>query len=309
MIRPFTLLLCLGTLSTAIAQDLLSSGGGAGTAGALHVEHSIGEPFTGTVLNGGVELTQGMEQPTVVRVRLDIRALLQGPYDIGNMLMTDGLRLNGLIPLSEPYSAMDFPHAGGETVDASVLAAVGNTAVVDWILLELRDPVDPTVAVASRAALLLRNGTVVDLDGSSSVAFKAPAGDYYITVYHRNHLAVMTQLPVTLSRTPLFLDLTDGSTATYGTEAQHDQAGTRMLWAGDVNADGFVKYTGETNDRDPILQAIGGTSPTSTIAAYAQEDVNMDGTVKYTGANNDRDPILMNIGGTAVTNIRTGQIP
>jgi hypothetical protein len=35
----------------------------------------------------------------------------------------------------------------------------------------------------------------------------------------------------------------------------------------------------------------------------------MDGAVKYVGANNDRDPILQNIGGVVPTATRTEQLP
>ncbi|MCB0770295.1 MAG: hypothetical protein KDC00_07815, partial [Flavobacteriales bacterium] len=96
---------------------------------------------------------------------------------------------------------------------------------------------------------------------------------------------------------------------THGTDAQRDVAGTRMLWAGDVNFDGTVKYTGANNDRDPILQTIGGSAATNTVDGYLQGDVNMDGTAKYTGAGNDRDIILQNIGGVVPTNTRVEQVP
>ena len=35
----------------------------------------------------------------------------------------------------------------------------------------------------------------------------------------------------------------------------------------------------------------------------------MDGQVKYTGTNNDRDLILQNVGGVVPTNIRVEQMP
>ena len=76
-----------------------------------------------------------------------------------------------------------------------------------------------------------------------------------------------------------------------------------------MNHDGQLKYTGVANDRDPILVAIGGTTPNNTITGYRSQDVNMDGTVKYTGANNDRDPVLVNIGGTTPNNVRQAQLP
>ena len=80
----------------------------------------------------------------------------------------------------------------------------------------------------------------------------------------------------------------------------------RQLWSGDVNFNQQLKYTGADNDRDIILEAIGGSVPTHTLTGvYHQADVNMDGVVKYTGTRNDRDPILQNIGGTVPTNIRS----
>ena len=68
-------------------------------------------------------------------------------------------------------------------------------------------------------------------------------------------------------------------------------------------------YTGQGNDRDPILTLIGGVVPTNTTAGYYLEDVNMDGVARYTGTNNDRDIILENIGGTVPTNSRAEQLP
>ncbi|MBK9196134.1 MAG: hypothetical protein IPO17_14400 [Flavobacteriales bacterium] len=42
---------------------------------------------------------------------------------------------------------------------------------------------------------------------------------------------------------------------------------------------------------------------------YHPADVNMDGVVKYVGADNDRDPILQNVGGSVPTNVRAAQMP
>ena len=56
--------------------------------------------------------------------------------------------------------------------------------------------------------------------------------------------------------------------------------------------------------------AIGGSVPTNTLNnVYDRRDVNLDGIVRYTGASNDRDPILVNIGGTVPTNTRVQQLP
>ena len=68
--------------------------------------------------------------------------------------------------------------------------------------------------------------------------------------------------------------------------------------------------TGSTNDRDPVLLAVGGATPTNVQSAiYAGADVNMDGQVKYVGSSNDRDPILQTIGGVVPTAVRVQQLP
>lgn len=245
-------------------------------------------------------------------VALSVKLLLEGNYDSGTDRMRDSLRTNALLPPIEPYSALGFTQAGnggGETADASVFTTTGDNAIVDWVLLELRSATTPTTIVATRCALLQRDGDVVDKDGLSPVVFLAGPGNYHVAARHRNHFGSMTATPIALIGTPTSLDLTSSSTATYGTEARKSSNGREMLWAGDVTTDGTIKYTGTGNDRDLILQAIGGSVATNTVNGYLRSDVNLDGTVKYTGTGNDRDVILVNIGGTVATNTREEQLP
>lgn len=246
-----------------------------------------------------------------VRVALDL--MLQGPYNPDTDRMRDDLRAEGLLPLTEPFTALGMRTAGpatGETTDTGVLAVTGDNAIVDWVLLELRDATAAESIVATRAALVQRDGDVVDKDGVSPVTFTATTGNYHVAVRHRNHLGCMTAAPVALSGTATNIDLTSAATATYGTDARRAEGTRMLLWAGNVLRDATLRYTGEDNDRDPILQSIGGSVPTNTSAAgYHQEDVNMDGVVRYTGEDNDRDPILLNIGGSIPTNTRPQQLP
>ncbi len=77
--------------------------------------------------------------------------------------MNDTLRTLNLLPTVEPYSSLTrFSHVGGETVNADVFAVTGNNAIADWVLVELRSGSDPTRIVATRAALVQRDGDVVD---------------------------------------------------------------------------------------------------------------------------------------------------
>jgi hypothetical protein len=194
------------------------------------------------------------------------------------------------------------------TIAGGVLAVTGNNAIVDWLIVELRDPTT-NVIVASKSALVQRDGDVVSTDGVNPVSFNALAGNYKVAVRHRNHLGTMTNSAVALSASTTTVNFTTAATSVYGTNARKDIAGTQVLWAGDVTFDHLVKYTGATNDRDPILVRIGGLVPTNTVIGYFPEDVNMTGEVKYTGATNDRDPILVNIGGVVPTNTLQEQLP
>ncbi|MFZ1689075.1 MAG: hypothetical protein WAU70_16760 [Flavobacteriales bacterium] len=242
-----------------------------------------------------------------------LRTALQGALPSGSTLMNDALRSSGLLPLTEPYSALGYAYTGsapGATVPASYFNTTGNLAIVDWVVVELRSSTAPHAVVHSKAALLRRDGVVIDTDGDAHVSFPQSGGSYRVAVRHRNHLGVMTGSAVVTSPNPVIVNFQSSSTSTYGTNARFLSGSVWCQWSGDVTGNGTIAYTGTDNDRDPILTAIGGTLPTTTLAwQYRQEDVNMDGVVKYVGANNDRDPILQNVGGTTPTSTRVQQLP
>ncbi|MBP6391352.1 MAG: hypothetical protein KA175_07520 [Flavobacteriales bacterium] len=244
---------------------------------------------------------------------LGLRAFLEGPYDSGTGLMTDALRTLPTFPTTEPFTALGYAHVGGgggETCPPAVLAVTGNNAIVDWVLVELRDPAAPQVRLYSRSALLQRDGDIVGMNGTSGLVFNAPTGNYHVAVRHRNHLGVMSLNLVPFNAAPTAVDFTLASTQTYGTNARKAVGPIQALWAGDVTFNQQFKYAGSGNDRDPILVAIGGIVPTNTLSlVYRQEDITMNGVVKYAGSANDRDILLQNIGGSVPTATRNAQLP
>lgn len=254
-------------------------------------------------------------------VQLRAKAWLDGPYDQALGLMRDALRAAGLIPATEPYTALFGDGGGGEAVAPSVLAMTGANAIVDWVRLELHlgpYPDGATTPIAWRNALLQCDGDIVDVDGSSPVTFATGPGNYLVVVRHRNHLPVMNTYAIPLNSTPYPIDFRAAALDCYARPAPNADLprktiGTaRALWAGNTEPGAIftrgLYYVGQMNDRDPILAAIGGSTPTATISGYHLTDVNMDGVVKYVGAGNDRDPILLNIGGGTPTNVRKSQV-
>lgn len=243
--------------------------------------------------------------PIVVPIKL----VLDGAYRSAASLMVDSLRKQGALPMQEPYTALGYTLNASATTTAGVLAITGSNAITDWVVVELRDATDPTTILEARAGLVQRDGDVVGMDGVSPLGFCASPGMFRIAVYHRNHLGVMTATPLSLSASTPLLDFTLASTATYGTGARRSTAGVMTMWAGNVNSDTQVKYSGSENDRDVILTAIGGIVPTNTVAGYRLEDCNLDGVVKYAGGGSDRDVILGSIGGIVPTNTVIEQVP
>ncbi len=248
----------------------------------------------------------------VTPVKLAMKVFLEGPYNTGTTLMNTNLRTMPTFPLTEPYTGLGFTQTGGgggEVINSSVLTVTGNNAIVDWVLLELRNSANSSSILATRSALVQSDGDVVDLDGTSPVSLNRPAGSYFASVRHRNHLGAMTLNAVALTSVSTTVDLSLSATATYGTGARKTVGTIQALYAGNVVPDASMKYTGSTNDRDPILIKVGSTTPNSTFSGYCIEDVNLDGLAKYTGTGNDRDPVLVNVGSTTPNAIRVQQLP
>jgi uncharacterized repeat protein (TIGR03803 family) len=268
--------------------------------------------FTGAA-NGALPY-DGLTPETTVTpssVSLAPKVFLEGPFVSATGKMNSTLRSQPAFPLTEPFTAAGFTivGGGGETINASVLATSGDNAVVDWILIELRDAANSATILRTKAALLQSDGDVVDLDNTTTLSIPVVPGNYFVTLRHRNHFGVMTASAVALAASPLALDFTTGALATFGTNAQKTVSSYRVCWAGNTLRNNSLKYTGSSNDRDPILVRVGSTTPNNTVSGYYQEDTNLNGTVQYTGSSNDRDPILVNVGSTTPNNTLTEQLP
>ncbi|MCB0611144.1 MAG: hypothetical protein KDD12_25705 [Lewinella sp.] len=192
---------------------------------------------------------------------------------------------------------------GGETTNAGVLAANAGTpdAVVDWVFIELRDAADPAIVLRTVSALVQRDGDIVDASTGGILRIQAPAGSFYVSVKHRNHLGAMTAQPVSPVAGSVTLDFTQMTSDQLFNNPGFDGLETtamsskRALWAGNANADGKVKYDGSGNDRvkvlSDVIQFAGNTESAfnyDLAFGYFQGDINMDGKVKYDGSGNDR---------------------
>ena len=274
----------------------------------------IVQPDTTYLIGGGFTSYDGVGRNRIARIHgghsektvVNVKAFLGGPY-IGGF-MSYSYYLQGTLPLTEPYSAMGYPHTsggGGESIASLPYPQI----VTDWVVVELRDALDPSTVVATQSALLRRDGQVLSTRFLKNLVFDVPHGNYHVAVHHRNHLGVMTAGAIDLDDMPSHVDFTELGAPTFGIDAQKLVGSRMVLWVGDANGNGILKYAGYANDRDAILLAIGGVNPLNTVSGYLREDVNLDGVVSYVGTNNDRDALLLNLPGSVVTATRTEQVP
>ncbi len=267
-----------------------------------------GAPLSWTLVHPSTAIRHGVDRDfdgiydfTDGDSQLALSLVLEGAWN-GGAMRTD-LKTAGVLPASDPYGM-------GASMNPVLLERSGSNAPVDWVMVQLREGANHVNVVDELAAVVLADGRVVMPNGEEPLWFAdAPRASYKVAAWHRNHLAAMTSASTAFGSGVVRIDLSDPSTLMYGTDPRRILGSVAALWAGDVNADGALFYTGEGNDRDPILARIGGSVPTATVSGYYSEDVNLDGFVRYVGEGNDRDPILVNIGGSVPTATRAEQLP
>ncbi len=256
-------------------------------------------------------ISNASNPPSHSGINLKIRMYLQGAM-LGvkqpSTLMRDDLRATGFIPLEEPYSCRDnyshYGETGGTEVigNPEVLKVTGQDAIVDWVFVELRHPEFQKIVLATRSALLQRDGDVVDLDGVSPLHFEGiEAGDYLVAVRHRNHLGVMSTQVFPLAEIPVVVDFTDPKMKIYGNHPLIQIMDKMALFGGDANHDGEVRIEGPENDKDRIFFHV-LRSPENVDAnynfilhGYDDSDVNLDGLVKYQGPTSDGSYVAFDI--------------
>jgi hypothetical protein len=220
------------------------------------------------------------------RYTMNATAVLRGAWTTGPN-MTTALNIAGIIPTAQPYNVLPFSYTGTEAV-----GAIPNANVVDWVLVEFRKPLSglPADALSStiigrKAGFLLNNGTVVDLDGVTPIAFDInKQGPGFMVVRHRNHLAVMSisrPSNITGSYSNDFRSLA----AVYKNPAASSDPVTALpssanfgMWAGNSNptASGGNNVVNST-DVGVIKAAIG-----ALLTGYQFQDVNLSASINST---------------------------
>lgn len=207
-------------------------------------------------------------------VLVSLKANLEGPYNHNTDRHNGNLNDSGLLSFTEPYIGLGYNAIGSgwEQISPTRMQVNGARKIVDWVLLELRDPGFLPTVIATRSALLLSNGDIVDLDNNNHVLFDGvPDGNYYIVVRHRNHLDIMTPGPLLLHASIHNLPSHDFTTGmAYGNIPSAVQQllsnGEYAMVAGDFDGTGAIN----ASDRSKAWNQRNQTG-------YLLEDANFDG--------------------------------
>lgn len=127
--------------------------------------------------------------------KINVSVMLEGPFN-GTGMDPD---INEVLPLTQPFNISPWNYPGDESIEVPP-----SPDIIDWILIELRETTGEASSatsdkiIARQAGLLLHNGQVTGLDGVSFPEFDVHVkNDLYLVVYHRNHLGIMSSVPVT----------------------------------------------------------------------------------------------------------------
>lgn len=172
-------------------------------------------------------------------ITLDLKIFLEGPYE-GDAMVPGNI---GYTPLNQPYNNQPWNYNGQESMNSII-----NDDVVDWVLVDVLKPKitdgDTTlIRVGRKAALVLTDGSVRDVDQISLLRFSdVDFSPVYIRVIHRNHLEVISSQTVNQSNGKLTFDFSAGPDKALGGTGSIKQLSddTWGLKAGDGNGNGQV---------------------------------------------------------------------
>ena len=204
---------------------------------------------------------------TQPRICAAAKVFLEGAYDSSAGLMNNALRTNGILAA----------HFSGRAIPAQA---------VDSVTIEIRNAASASGSTTRKfePAWLLRDGTITSFTDTvkNYVEFDTSEGSYYLVVWHRNHLPVMTStakhLQPALSGV---IDFTASQAQAYGVSPMRQIGSKFAMPGGDADTNLGIGAT----DLVTARKGLGTTG-------YLNNDIDMNGIVN-TG---DLSLCLQNVG-------------
>jgi hypothetical protein len=201
-------------------------------------------------------------------IQLDIKVFLEGPFSSGQM--NNELNSLGLIPISHPFDTVPWSYYGSEKITTL------HSDAVDWVLVEMMKKSPDTSShffdvKRRKSGLLLRDGSIRGLDGTSLLEMDSIMPSFYLRIIHRNHIPLISNQPLTHSSGIYAWDFSASQNKTLDTinMLTEVQPGTWAMIAGDGNTNQQIN---NLDKNDFWLTEYGETG-------YLLNDYNLDGSV------------------------------
>ena len=204
------------------------------------------------------------QEVTTTAVGTKVKLFLEGNFNDAQQNMNTYLVDDGLLPMEQPFNTSPFSYTGTETT--TTLPA----DVVDWVLLQVRDGADMSHILETKALLIRKDGLVINTAGEEVITFEnLPVGEYYIAVFHRSHLPIISQIAHPFSESPTLYDFTSTESAAMGTAQLKARQNVFMMNAGDFDGNGVI------NSQDYNLWK----QHSSAVNVYLSADVDGNGII------------------------------
>ena len=243
---------------------------------AIDAGATLGAPYNVDIL--GTTRSQGTgsdigafeyHDPLAQTIQLNAKVFLEGAFE--EYQMNNFLNTLGYIPAQQPYSQSPWNYNGNEFLQTIP------SKMVDWVLVELRTSIEVNSSVYKTAGIVLQDGSIKSLDGISPLSLDGvDQGNYYIVIYHRNHLPILSSITINFSSTIANYDFTTSMIQAYGIEPMKEiGSGVFGMIAGDGDGNGGITIV----DRNQFWQLQNGN------LGYLSGDFNLDGGVTIKDCN------------------------
>jgi hypothetical protein len=199
----------------------------------------------------------------------NLQVYLEGPFN--GTAMNTTLYDNGILSTSQPFNMEPWNYDGTEMISAPL-----DADIVDWVLVEFRQTdgdastATPDKFLDRQAALVLADGSIVGMDGSSSIIYTGNiTQNLFVIIHQRNHLSVMSAnaLPEVFGN--FGYNFTFNLSQAYLNGQKAIGGGMYGMIGGDSDANGTV----DTDDKDLNWNIEAGET------GYFQSDLNLDGQI------------------------------
>ncbi|RYF57676.1 MAG: hypothetical protein EOO39_35150 [Cytophagaceae bacterium] len=215
-------------------------------------------------------------------VAINLKVMLEGPYNASTHLMNTTLNQRGLLPGQTPIGSFAVVTPSGQPYNTAPWNYTGTESmtsyasdIVDWVLVSLRTDSLTTQSVFKAAGLLHADGRITFV----RPCFQLPVGSYFAVVEHRNHLGVMTPNKVMVSNNTISFDFTRQDSYRMANPPSFGQIqldGKWMMYGADGKKDNFTDNF-DINFFDSKLWK----DESGIFDQYRYGDFNMDADVNF----------------------------